>query len=72
MVIVKVELEHPAKATDLSDLKAAIKKNFAMSNRRRFSARRSPWKSITISVTWDSCWTGCGKDRKPRKSSGLR
>ena len=32
MVIVKVELEHSAKATDLSDLKAAIKKNFAMSN----------------------------------------
>ena len=28
MVIVKVELEHPAKATDLNDLKAIIKKKF--------------------------------------------
>ena len=29
MVIVKVELEHPAKATDLNDLKAAIKKRIS-------------------------------------------
>ena len=28
MVIIKVELEHPAKATNLNDLKVAIKKKF--------------------------------------------
>ena len=28
MVIIKVELDHPVKATDLNDLKASIKKEF--------------------------------------------
>ena len=28
MVIIKVELDHPVKATDLNDLKAASKKEF--------------------------------------------
>ena len=53
MVIVKVELEHPAKATDLSDLKAAIKKEF-----RDVEPKAILGGALVMEVDYDFCNLG--------------
>ena len=53
MVIIKVELEHPVKATDLNDLKAAIKKEF-----RDIEPKAILGGALVMEVDYDFCNPG--------------
>ena len=53
MVIIKVELEYPAKATDLNDLKVAIKKKF-----RDIEPKAILGDALVMEVDYDFCNLG--------------
>ena len=53
MVIIKVELDHPVKATDLNDLKAAIKKEF-----RDVEPKAILGGALVMEVDYDFCNLG--------------
>lgn len=53
MVIVKIELERPVKATDLNDLKAAIKKEF-----RDVEPKTIRGGALVMEVDYDFCNLG--------------
>ena len=69
MVIIKIELDHPVKATDLNDLKAAIKKEF-----RDFEPKAVFGGMFVMEVDYDFCNPGLVLDwlRKRQEAAEIK